>query len=314
VAHKLSLMTLSRLTPYYIVVTLTLTAACRDRPSATNEDSTAGRSAIAPMTGSASGTGWDSTAGPVVIVASKAPMDAVVVLPGLTDSTLAGTQRFELGGLGNIPVDLFNSSGLVGTSTLQITSQANDPTGCVRWPTGSLSGSVPSGWKIALEKGRAAGIPLDSMEGLTGPDSARFVADVLKAALTLTDGSDPVFRGIPFFVRKGYRLMTPGSSVIIGDAVRKINEEANPREEHLIVLAERSGNDTTYHIGFHARSAGPEESLETSEILSALRLKQSGRTTLVITFDYEDGGKIGLLERIAPNIWQVVWKSAYTDC
>jgi hypothetical protein len=301
-------------TPRYIVVALMLTVACRDRPSAISADSTADRSTAAPVTGSASGTGWDSTVGPVVIVASKAPTDAVIVLPGLTDSTLAGTQRFELGSLGNIPVDLFNSSGLVGTSTLLVTSQANDPTGCVRWPTGSLSGSVPSGWRIALAKGRAAGIPLDSMEELTGQDSARFVADVLQAALTLTGGSDPIFRGIPFFVRKGYRLMTPGSSVVIGDAVRKINEEANPREEHLIVLAERSGNETTYHVGFHARSAGPEESLETSEILSALRLKQSGRITLVITFDYEDGGKIGLLERTAPNNWQVVWKSAYTDC
>jgi hypothetical protein len=267
-----------------------------------------------PVTGASSGTGWDSTAGPVLIVASKNPTDVAVVLPGLTDSTLAGTHRFELSGIGNIQVDLFSSTGLVGTSTLQVSSQSSDPTGCVRWPTGSLSGSVPPAWKVALGKGKAIGIPLDSMEALTGPDSARFVADVLRAALSLTEGSDPVFKGIPFFVRKGYRLRTPGSSVVIGDAVRKINEEANPREEHLIILAERSGSDTTYRVGFHARSAGPEESLETSEVLTALRLKQSGRVTLVMTFDYEDGGKIGLLERVAPNNWQVLWKSAYTDC
>lgn len=315
VAHKLSLMTFNRLALYSVYVTLILTAACRETPSARNSDSTAGRIITPPLTGSASGTGWDSTAGPAIIVAvSKASPDVVVVLPGLTDSTLAATSRFELRSLENIPVDLFNSSGLVGTSVLQVSSQSNDPTGCVKWPTGTLAGSVLPGWKIALEKGRATGIPLDSMEGLTGPDSARFVVDILKAAVSLTDGSDPVFRGIPFFVRKGYRLMTPGSTVIIGDAVRKINEEANPREEHLFLLAERSGTDTTYHVGFHTRSAGPEESLETSEILSALHLRRSGRNAMVITFDYEDGGKIGLLERVAPNNWQVVWKSAYTDC
>ena len=315
VAHKLSLMTFNRFALYSVYVTLVLTAACRETPSARISDSTAGRIITPPLTGSASGTGWDSTAGPaIVIAASKASPDVVVVLPGLTDSTLAATSRFELRGLENIPVDLFNSSGLVGTSVLQVRSQSNDPTGCVRWPTGTLTGVVPSGWKVALEKGRATGSPLDSMEGLTGPDSARFVADVLKAAVSLTDGSDPVFRGIPFFVRKGYRLMMLGSTVIIGDAVRKINEEANPREEHLFLLAERSGTDTIYHVGFHTRSAGPEESLETSEILSALHLRQSGRNALVITFDYEDGGKIGLLERVTPNNWQVVWKSAYTDC
>jgi len=315
VAHKLSLMTFNRLVLYAACVALIPTAACRETPPARNSDSATSRIITPPLTGATSGTGWDSTAGPAIIVAaSRTPTDAVIVLPGLTDSTLAATARFELDGLGNVPVDLFNSRGVVGTAVLQVSSQSNDPTGCVKWPTGTLAGTVPPGWKIALEKGRAIGIPLDSMEGLTGPDSTRFVADVLRAAASLTNGSDPVFRGIPFFVRKGYRLMTPGSSVIIGDAVRKINEEANPREEHLFLLAERSGNDTAYRVGFHTRSAGPEESLETSEILSAFRLKQSGRTMMVITFDYEDGGKIGLLERVAPDTWQVVWKSAYTDC
>lgn len=314
VAHKLSLMTFNRLTLCSFAA-LVLTTACRDAPSAKKADSTAGGIITPPLPGSSSGTGWDSTVGPAIIVAASTnSSEVVVVLPGLTDSTLATTARFELGGLENVPVDLFNSRGQVGTSVLQVSSQSNDPTGCVKWPTGTLAGVIPPEWKIALEKGRATGIPLDSMEGLTGQDSAQFVADVLKGALSLTDRVDPVFRGIPFFVRKGYRLMTPGSSVIIGDAVRKINEEANPREEHLFLLAERSGNDTAYHVGFHTRSAGPEESLETSEILSALHLRRSGRTVMIITFDYEDGGKIGLLERIAPDNWQVVWKSAYTDC
>jgi len=315
VAHKLSLMTLNRFTLYCASVALILTAACHDAPSVKNADSTSGRTITPPVTGSASGTGWDSATGPVIIVAaSKSPTDAVIVLPGLTDSTLTRTPSFELRGLGNIPVDLFNSSGLIGSSILQVVSQSNDPTGCVRWPIGTLSGSVPRGWKVALEKGRVTGIPLDSMEGLTGADSARFVAEVLKSALLLTNASDPVFWGIPFFVRKGYRLIMPGSSVVIGDAVRRINEEANPREEHLFLVAERSGNDTTYRVGFHTRSAGAEESLETSEILSALRLKQSGRIAMVITFDYEDGGKIGLLERLAAYSWQVVRKRPHTDC
>jgi hypothetical protein len=249
----------------------------------------------------------------LIVAASRVPTDVVIVLPGLTDSMLAETLHFELRGLVNTPVELFNFSGLVGSSILQVSSQSSDPTRCVKWPVGRLASSVSPGWKVALEKGKAIGLPLDSMEGMTGPDSARFVADIRKAALSLTD-VDPVFRGIPFFVRRGYRLTTSGSSVVIGDAVRRINEEANPREEHLFLLAERSGDDTVYHVGFHLRSAGAEESLETNEILTALRLTRSGRLTMVITFDYEDGGKIGLLERLTANSWQVIWKSAYTDC
>ncbi len=314
-AHKLSLMTFSCPGLCYAFIGVIVLVGCRDVPATRNIDSTVSRTSVPPITGSARGTGWDSGAGPVLIVAaSRVPTDVVIVLPGLTDSTLAATLHFELRGLVNIPLDLFGSSGLLGSSVLHVSSQPSDPTGCVKWPTGRLASSVPQGWKAALEKGKAIGLPLESMEGMTGPDSARFVADVRKAALSLTDGGDPAFRGIPFFVRKGYRLTTSASLVVIGDAVRKINEEANPREEHLFLLAERSGNDTVYRVGFHLRSAGVEESLETSEILTALRLAQSGRLAMVITFDYEDGGKIGLLERLAANNWQVVWKSAYTDC
>jgi hypothetical protein len=308
-------MTFSRPGLRYVFIAVIVIAGCRDTPATRNTDSTASRMVAPPVTGSAPGTGWDSAAGPVLIVAaSRVPTDVVIVLPGLTDSMLAATLHFELRGLANISVDLFKFSGLVGSSILQVSSQSSDPAGCVKWPAGRLASSVPPGWKVALEKGKAIGLPLDSMEGMAGPDSARFVTDIQKAALSLTDGADPVFRGIPFFVRKGYRLTTSTSSVVIGDAVRKINEEANPREEHLFLLAERSGDDTVYRVGFHSRSAGAEESLETSEILAALRLTRSGRLAMVITFDYEDGGKIGLLERLAANNWQVVWKSAYTDC
>ena len=174
--------------------------------------------------------------------------------------------------------------------------------------------SVPTGWRVALAKGRAIGLLLDSIEGMTDVDSAQFVANVVSMALSLTGSGDAVFSGIPFFVRKGYRLMMPSVSIIIAEAVRRINEEANPREEHLLLLAERLRGDITYRVGFHARSAGSEESLETSEVLSALRLTKTNRLAIVITFDYEDGGKIGLLERLGPSNWRVVWKSAYTGC
>jgi hypothetical protein len=172
----------------------------------------------------------------------------------------------------------------------------------------------PPGWTIALEKNRATGIALDSIEGFTGTDSARLVSDFLTAAAKITDGTDPVFRGIPFFVRKGYRLNQPAFSVLIGEVVRRINEEANPREEHLLLIAERNSGNPDYEVAFHARSAGKEESLETSEVLAAIRLVASNRYAVILTFEYEDGGKIGLLERFAEKNWRLVWKSAYTGC
>ena len=290
--------------------------ACRDKTSGLSSDSAVRDAAAVPaITGSSSLTGWDSTAGPVMVVAtSRALPEVAIVLPGLTDSALAATSHFELAALENFPLELFSSRGLTGTSVLRALSQPGNSTGCVSWPTGRLTQMPAAGWRVAFEKGKAVGLPLDSLEGMGNADSTRFVTAVLQAVGSLSDGGNPAFRGIPYFVRKGYRLTLPSSSVLVAEVVRRINQEANPREEHLLLLAERPGSEKDYRVAFHKRSAGAEEAIETSEILTAVRFTASNRPAIVITFDYEDGGKIGLLERAASSIWRVVWKSAYTDC
>jgi hypothetical protein len=249
----------------------------------------------------------------MVVPASNDSTEAAVILPGLTDSLLASTARFELSALKNTPLDLFNLQGLIGSSALDVVSQAADPSGCPNWPKGRFSTSIPGGWKIGLEKGRATGIPLRSLEGMQGQDSAWLISDVLSIAAHLADGSS-AFHGIPFFVRRAYRFETPALSVIVAEVVRKINEEANPREERLLLLGDRPSGENNYHLAFHTRAAGAEESLETSDVLAGFTLARSGRPAMAVTFDYEDGGKIGLLERISGKEWKLVWKSAYSGC
>jgi hypothetical protein len=250
----------------------------------------------------------------MIIPASKDSSSAAIVLPGLTDSSLASTVHFELGSLNNTKLDLFSSEGLVGSATLHVVSQSGDSSGCLNWPIGQIRDPVPIRWNIALEKGKATGIPLSSIERMHAEDSARFVNDVITAVTHLREDGDTMFQGIPFSVRKAYRLEIPGRSVIVAEVVRKINEEANPREEHLLLISERRLGDSDYRVAFHARSAGAEESLETSDILAAFNLVESSRPSVVVTFDYEDGQKIGLIERVAGNSWRIVWKSAYTGC
>ena len=289
--------------------------ACRDARTVQSTDSTKAFNPSLDVTGLISGTGWDSTAGPIMVVpTSKDSTNAAIVLPGLTDSSLASMAHFELGALDNTKLDLFSPQGRVGSAILHVVSQPADLSGCPNWPAGRLEASVPSRWTIALEKGRATGIPISSMERMQGEDSARLVNDVINAAAHLREGGDTVFHGIPFSVRKGYRLAFPGLSVIVAEIVRKINEEANPREEHLLLVSERQVGDSDYRVAFHARSAGVEESVEASDILAAFRLVGSGRPSVAVTFDYEDGRKIGLLERIPANGWRIIWKSAYTGC
>lgn len=290
--------------------------SCQDSPPVRSVDSAAMRKAAHPaLTGSSGTTGWDSTAGPIMLVAtSRASPNVAIILPGLTDSALAATSHFELSAVANIPIELFGSRGLAGSSVLEAVSQPVNSTGCVSWPSGRLVRLPAANWRVAFEEGRVVGLPLDSLEAMNSVDSARFVESILRAVGSLSNEGDPAFRGIPYFVRKGYRLALPPSSILVAEAVRRINEEANPREEHLLLLAEQSRGDAVYRVEFHKRSAGAEESLETSEILAAVRFASSNRLAIAITFDYEDGGKIGLLERVAVGNWRIAWKSAYTDC
>jgi hypothetical protein len=290
--------------------------ACKDERPAANVDSAAIHKAARPaLTGSPGTTGWDSTAGPMMVVAtSRGSPDVAIILPGLTDSTLAATSHFELAAVANTPVELFGLRGLAGSSMLQIVSRSANATGCVSWPVGRLTRMPATDWRVGFEEGRVTGLPLDSLEGMNSSDSAQFVSSIVRAVNSLSNEGSTAFAGIPYFVRKGYQLALPPSSILIAEVVRRINEEANPREEHLLLLAERSSNDAPYRVGFYKRSAGAEESLETSEILAAVRFVLSSRLAFAVMFDYEDGGKVGLLERVGVGTWRIVWRSAYTDC
>jgi len=242
-------------------------------------------------------------------------MNAAIVLPALTDSLLSSIKYFELNGLENTHVDLFNLGGFAGSSILHVSSQPAEAVACPTWPEARLTSVLPAQWRVGLEAGRVSGIAVVPINSMHGKDSTALISDILDAASHLPSGGDAAFKGIPFSVRNAYWLTVPESLVIIAEVVRKINEEANPREEHVLVVAERrSTTFGAYHLAFHIISAGAEESLETTDLLAAIKVIKTGRLALVISLDYEDGGKIGLLERSSEGTWQLIWKSAYAGC
>lgn len=291
-----------------------IVAACRAEKPRANPDSASVANRRQVVTGLSPATGWDSAAGSFMVIPGSDSVDAAVVLPGLTDSLLNSTKHFELSGLENTGLDLFRLQGLVGSSTLQVSSQPAEAVGCLAWPEGRLTRVVPSPWRIGLEAGRAIGIKVVPLDAMHGNDSTALIANVLDIASQLPQVADAAFKGIPFSVRNAYRLAVPEASVVVAEVVRKINEEANPREEHVLVVAERRSTMGAYQLAFHMVSAGAEESLQTTDLLAAIKVVKTGRLAFVVSFDYEDGGKIGLLEKVSESSWELVWKSAYTGC
>src|SRR5665647_1877416 len=70
-------------------------------------------------------TGWDeSSAGPFMLLSvPDDPVNAALVLPQETDSTLSNTSTFQLDAFSNVSVDLFGTSRTAGKSSVAVNAQ-----------------------------------------------------------------------------------------------------------------------------------------------------------------------------------------------
>ena len=296
--------------------------ACERKPAAPSAESAraAGDStAPATATPTGAGIGWSPEAGPVLLVQDESgPLRALVVFPDFTDSTLTDTTTFDLAPVRGMTADLFSRGGVVSRgATLAPASENEHDDGCTGWPPARVAapgGAAPAAWTIGFVAGRAQPLALDSLAGMATRDSARFAADVARLASGLPDGGGSEFRGLPYVVRSAYRFtIAPGTEGLVADLMRRVNQEANPRMEHLLLVGEREGGDR-WQPAYHERTAGAEETLEVSDILGGVIVGDPARPTLVMARDYGDGTAYALLERTGPRSWRVRWSSAYAGC
>lgn len=265
-------------------------------------------------------TTWNEDAGPALVVATDSGR-GVVVLPSYTDSTLTDTTTFDLSQVRGTRLDLFSRPGASGTGALLPTAtRAAAGAGCTSWPDAAVAPrEAPFArlWTIGFAAGRARPIPLDPLAALAGPDSARLAAEITRVASTVPDDAGSIFRGLPFSVRDAWRLQAaPGTDALIAGVLRRINQEANPRVEHLLLVAERDSGTTggRFRVAYFERTNGLEETLEMSDVLAAVSLGVPPRATIVLARDYGDGAAYSLLERRGARSWHIRWSSAYTGC
>lgn len=250
----------------------------------------------------------------MILASAQDPLSAAVVLPGESDSTLAAMHSFALDSLSNLPVDLFGAGGSAGQASLKISSQKATPEGCVAWPVAQLSSQPSAPWKVGFAKGRATALQLDSIDGMSPADSSSTTIELAKLASAASVKSDPAFQGLPFIVQRGYRISFGKTSILIGSIVRKINEEATPRVESLLLVAEKSDSSADYINAFQSRASGTEDDVRTNAVVAAVHFVHTNRPALVVSFEYDDGGQVALIERVANHNWQITWRSAYTGC
>jgi hypothetical protein len=185
---------------------------------------------------------------------------------------------------------------------------------CTAWPIAKLDRGQ-AGWRVAFIAGRVKAISLDSIEGLASTDSAALAASLAKSAATLPTSSDPIFRQLPFRVRFAYRAHLDSTEIVIADVVRALNEEANPRIEDLFLIGDRPvGSLGGYVVRYYNRTAGPEETMQATEVLAAVKIVSSKRVSIVASVESEEGSRLQLLEPTELGVWHPAWISAYTRC
>jgi hypothetical protein len=305
------------------VLILAVGASCeRSRPAPRNDTTTA----VVPPRDSASPTpaappAWDTSAGAALVVAGQEPGEAFVIFPEFVDGTELDTARFDLDRVRNIRIDLFSRGQPVGQAILDSVRVIKTANGCTAWPAAHVvaaqAGNPLPSWTVGFETSRVSAMPLDSIEALSKPDSLRLVAEVARMASALPGDTATAFRGLPFVVRTARRFeAAPGVQALVAEVVRKVNQEASPLQEQLLIVAERdsTATDGRYAPVYTERMSGREESLESTDILGVIGMGSEKRPAIIIGRDDGSSTSFSLLERTHAGPWRLRWSSAFAGC
>jgi hypothetical protein len=307
------------------ILILAMASACERKTRVTPAETTA---AVTETTSAAPTTKpvlapstWDTSAGPVMFVRGTTGAEAYVIFPGITDSTPSNDVHFDSSLSRNAAVELLQRAG--GSAVARVGSLEGgewDPNQCIEWPAtkiqGAPAGDAESGWTVAFLKGHAKALPLDTVETMPHADSAKLVADITRLVSTAPNDTSHTFRGIPYSVRTAYRF-TPvaGVETVVADVVRTLNQEANPLEEHTLIIGERpAGSNAPYRLAYREITSGSDETLESSDVLAAVAMGSPPHIDLVLARDGYESNAYSLVERQPNGKWRLRWTSAHTGC
>lgn len=296
----------------FLAFLLFLPACTRDLAREKTDTSLAKAQAPASVSSRFSATGWPDDAGQVIVLPGATVGEVRLLMPELTDATLADTSSFELDSLPHGQVVLYSRGQKSTPATVEVGGNEDDPRGCKSWPSARLGSYRGEAWSFGLAAGAARELPLHTWGSLLTADSVAATASVIQIASTVR--SDSTFDGIPFGIRYLYRLELGGGRTVIADAMRRINTEANVREQHVLVIAERTGASGRYRAAYSEAQTGREDAVRVPEIVGAVLLGENRRPALFVSLEYSEGSRLILLERDPSSRWVLRWRSAYTGC
>jgi hypothetical protein len=329
-----------------LVLAATASLACGDRktPASVSDSSVGTRTPSTPdsVRPVITASGWDSTAGTFIVLPT---VDGGMQSGSMLRADASEQTVGDTAGIGRLIADtrieLFSRAGRVGLARVAVDAAPRMDAGCTAWPIARLtldgsggpgSASAPQ-WTAAFAANRVSAVPLDSIEGLASRDSVRLATDLARLASGLRDDSTSTFRGLPFVVLRAYRTRGLDTAFIVATLARRVNQEADPREERLVLVVDVVGDDARkWTVAWHERASGREDELVVAEPLLAFRTlvpkgtvasataNTAANTTtntneVRLLFGRDDGVALGaaVLARGRKG-WHVLWESAVAGC
>lgn len=302
---------------------LLLGAACdKPAPAPSNDTATVsppppqgGTTPVAPVE-----TPWDSSAGPVFLAIGPNATTASVVFPGVASDAEVDASTLDASPFKGVGFDLLANGRVVSGATLSSVVPLDAPEECSGWPLVQLSDvnadTASRSWVVGFERGRLLPIAYDSITALSSSDSSRLAMEVARIASAVPGDTVAEMRGLPYQVRRAYRFsIAPGVDGMVAEVLRTLNQEANPKQEHLLLLAERdSASRGRFDIAYTERAAGGEELIESSELLAIGRYAPNRDVVVLLARYVGDGVVYALLERTGSRRWRLRWTSPYVGC
>src|SRR5919108_2026378 len=245
---------------------------------------------------------WESSAGTVLLVRDDSVTRSVFPTVRQLDSTVILDEAAVRG----FAADAVAPAGAAGS--LRIRGFSPDEEECAVWPAVVLSADSALDWTVAFQRGVSTPIVLHPIEALASPDSARLAAQLTRLAALLPNDTSRVFHGLPFVIRAAHRF-TPvdGAEAVVAEIARRVNVEANPREETLLLIAERANASAEWRVVYSERASGDEVRVEGATALAAVKLGMSRMPSVVLERAGLDWITYALVQRLPDGEWRESW-------
>jgi hypothetical protein len=281
----------------FLVAASAAAASCSSDEASTSGSSTSAKSSDTATVVSA--VPWFVGTAPLLLAPAHSNDRALVVLadslaPDLEDGPLqeAGT--------------LIRLDGSVSPVKVALSSGSE---GCV---DAVLQPAPSAPWGVGFVGKAPTVLGVDSVRSISREDSTALTAVVFRLASAVPNPPGGRFTGLPFSLVDLWRVKgIDGSTVIVATTKRQINQEDSPLEERTLLVAEADASGNFKRV-YSSRSAGPEETVEGSELLAAVGF--SGGQQLVFSHDYGEEVSYSIVERSSSGVWTLRWVSRRFSC